>query len=215
MHLTSLWNLLACFHTLSPDSLICPLATHGDNGGRKMLRFVRYCLVLTVFVLISFLVLPLVVSQSAEKAPSAATKSFKITALSDGNQDIADVCEKTTEFTADGKKGKSCYKYEWNPWVKQAYKKVAGQNYSVVEKNAGVETPAEKELEYPDGSRRLVFQACRQHACDEAQVFFLVDAKRKEMDIVVWQSNGKTEYFGPNSKLLKDGNAASLLTKNW
>jgi hypothetical protein len=99
--------------------------------------------------------------------------------------------------------------------VEEMYRKVAGESFGAIEKNSGVETPAVKELEYPDGSRRLVFPACRQHACDEAQVFFLVDMKRKQMDIVVWQSKGESKYFGVNSKLLKEGNVAKLLNLNW
>lgn len=180
-----------------------------------MLRLVKCLLVLVPFALVSIFVPVFITSECAEKAPSSATKSFKLNALAAGNQDIGAACENTTEFPGDGSKAKSCYKYQWSPWVKEMYIKVAGESYKAIEKNSGVETPAEKELEYPDGSRRLVFQACRQHACNEAQVFFLVDGKRKQMDIIVWQSGGKSEYFGVNSKALKEGDVASLLNKNW
>lgn len=190
-----------------------------------MPKSIRFTLVLLPIIL-GFLVIH-GATYAAEGGASARQKGGEsVTGVQDGFRLVAysgavsglakEVCAKTSQMKDSGAKGTvyTCYAYEWQDWVKQAFAKRTNRFKKAIEGDYGVMVPATSVLEYPDGSKRLVFGGCRQHACPEAQVLMLVDPKGKDMDII-WQTGGKTDYIGPNSEILRQNRIYDLLWKNW
>ncbi|PKN33210.1 MAG: hypothetical protein CVU61_14430 [Deltaproteobacteria bacterium HGW-Deltaproteobacteria-19] len=104
----------------------------------------------------------------------------------------------------------SCYKFDWQEWVNNRFKIVAGNNEMLINADSDVASPADKIIIYPDGSKRLVFSGCRPHSCPSAMGLFLLDTKKKDMDII-WQADGKIKYLGANAKLLEQNNVINYL----
>jgi hypothetical protein len=191
----------------------------------KMLKLIRSVLVLFSFSLY-FLIMHGAVF-AAEKGAPAPPKGlgsvtgvqggFRLVAYSNAvNQLAKDVCTKSSEVKDSNNRGivTTCYGYEWQDWVRKAFSKKTKRFGKAIVRDVGVMVPATSVLEYPDGSNRLVFGACRQHACPEAQVFMLVDPKEKDMDII-WRSGAGTEYIGQNGEILKQNKIFDLLWNNW
>ena len=142
-------------------------------------------------------------------------QSFLLTKFgNDINNLTTNACTERTEFNKYNNpdyKVLTCYKFQWRAWVNALLKNTAGPSLPIFEENSGTQSPCESVVQYPDGNEFLVFSGCRQHACPEAGVFFLLEPKRKIMNIVMWNANGKTEYYGPNAKALKENDLANLL----
>ncbi|MFZ2398292.1 MAG: RDD family protein [Smithella sp.] len=139
---------------------------------------------------------------------------FKITSNSEEINIMAEgVCSKFTEFKENktGKTVKTCYKHDWNKWVKKIYQITAGELKTKIAGDSGVASPASYILVYTDKTKRLIFHGCRQHDCSNAEAYFLLDTTNKNMDIV-WIADGKITYLGPNAKLLKQNNIINDLT---
>jgi hypothetical protein len=97
---------------------------------------------------------------------------------------------------------KTCSKREWRRWIDDLVSSVAGSDASHLDEDSGVQSPAIIALEFPDGSVRVVFHGCRPHECGTANAYFLVDPKRRQVD-VVWNGEAGLRYLGPNADLLK------------
>ena len=167
------------------------------------------------------------ISKKVEEGAPAPPKSsgyvmgvqggFRLLAYSNAIDQLAkQICTKTSEMFDSKNRGSvySCYENEWQGWVKQAFNKMTKRFEKSIGLDMGTMSQATKVLEYPDGSKRLVFGACRQHFCDEARVYVLVDPKGRDMDII-WQSGARIEYIGQNSGNLKKGKIYDLLNDNW
>ena len=57
-------------------------------------------------------------------------------------------------------------------------------------------------IEYPDKTGRLVFFGCRQHACNEAYAYILIDPVERVADIA-WKRTDVIVYLGKEAGLLK------------
>jgi hypothetical protein len=157
------------------------------------------------------------------KIPATTTNNPPLTTSEDGkftfswfDNDISElttnVCTVRKNFDMAGKHIKTCYKAGWEPWVNSLLKETVGPSFSYIEENSATQAPAESVLEYPDGSKSLVFRGCRPRFRDELYVYFIIEPKKKQMDVVMRDVTGKFEYYGPNAKALGESDLAKLLT---
>ena len=149
-----------------------------------------------------------------ENGTAAPMGSFKVLSSSrDVNSLAARSCSERTEFKDKNRVVLTCYKDQWADWVTGTARRVSGNRFKSFESDSGVESPADRVIEYPDGSKRLIFGGCRAHACTDAGVYFLLDPQSKEMDIIAWKSRGGAEYLGRNAEQLRSRNVLNLLNK--
>lgn len=149
---------------------------------------------------------------------SSPPKPFLLVAYDDDIDELTkNVCTKKTEFIdpKSGKKVQTCYKFEWNVWVKTLLKRTAGSSLRSLEADSGTQIECNSVLQYPNGNKFLVFSGCRTHMCPEANVFFLVEPKSRVMDVIRWKSAEKAEYYGPDAKILKENDVADRLQEVW
>lgn len=108
------------------------------------------------------------------------------------------LCEK-----AETVRGRSlCYRFNWKQWIREMLSQVAATDFPVLEKDIGVDSPAESALAFPDGTVSVVFRSCRPHDCPSAEAIFLVDPQRRRLNIV-WRNEAGVRYLGPDSTLLR------------
>jgi hypothetical protein len=109
---------------------------------------------------------------------------------------VARLCAKTVEIQGRP----SCYPGGWTPALRELARRTAGADAKALERDTAVETPGEL-VRFPDGESRVVFRACRPHACPEAWAYFLVDPAGRRMNIV-WRSEQGVKYLGPDAEPL-------------
>jgi hypothetical protein len=109
---------------------------------------------------------------------------------------VARLCAKTIEIQGRP----HCYPGGWTPALRDLARRTAGADARALERDTAVETPGEL-LRLPGGESRVVFRACRPHACPEAWAYFLMDPAGRRMNIV-WRSEQGVKYLGPDAEPL-------------
>lgn len=118
---------------------------------------------------------------------------------------VNELCGGPTNFGTDT----FCYPRGWKPWLKELQLRIAGDEAEAIRTDSGVQSPGNLVVSW-DGRPRVVFGGCRPHFCPDGRVYFLVDTRAKELDII-WRNERGVKYLGPNSAFLRTVSAYELL----
>jgi hypothetical protein len=121
------------------------------------------------------------------------------------------ICRKTAGF--QGGALNSCYRTDWNDWVrfeKEEIVPIAERKsfMEFLERGSLLEDVSQSRLIFPDKSVHFVWKTVGKFSDDV--VYWLADAKKKQLDIV-WISDSRPKYLGPNAELLRKYEIASWL----
>lgn len=104
----------------------------------------------------------------------------------------------------------ACYGFDWQSWVKDSKRSLAGADFDDLEHDTGTQAPARFAVEFPDHSIHVVFAGCRSHSCPSADAFTLVDSARRRLNIA-WRSDTRIRYLGPDARYLQGCDAYEWL----
>ena len=119
------------------------------------------------------------------------------------------LCTKTTMFNG---KGISCYRAEWQPWLKEEARRIApAPAQKLMASGGALEDAAEEYLVLPGGQSFVVWATIDKFS--DSKIYWLADWKGKSLNGVLQTKQGPA-YFGKQSELLKRFNLGPWLLEN-